>query len=160
MAGQTSSKTRTIEQSVTIKASPEMVFKAITDARELARWFPSTAESDPRPGGAFKYTFKNENAQHDHVREGRYLEVVPTKMVRYPWHMSPGDTPTTVEFTLASAGKETTLSLIHSGWGMGSELDNTVEMHVKGWGFFLQNLKSYVEEGKDQRAAALGMKTA
>ncbi len=71
-----------------------------------------------------------------------------------------GDVPTTVEFTISGQGRETTLALIHSGWGSGSELDNIVDMHVKGWGFLLQNLKSYVEEGKDQRVAALGMKTA
>ncbi len=64
---------RSIENSVTIKASPEAVFRALTEGKELARWFPSSAESDPRPGGAFKFTFKNENAQHDHVREGKYL---------------------------------------------------------------------------------------
>ncbi len=52
-----------------------------------------------------------------------------------------------------------TLSLVHSGWGTGGELDNTVEMHTEGWGFFLQNLKSHLEEGKDQRVAALGMRT-
>ncbi len=152
-------KTRSIENAVIIKASPEAVFRALTDARELVKWFPSTAESDPRAGGAFKYTFKNENAQHDHVREGRYLEVVPSKKVRYPWHMSPDDVPTIVEFTISEQGRETTLTLVHSGWGSGSELDNVVDMHVKGWGFFLQNLKSYLEEGKDQRAVALGMKT-
>ena len=152
-------KTRSIENAVTIKASPEAVFKALTDARELAKWFPSAAESDPRPGGAFRFTFKNENAQHDHVREGKYLEVVSGKKVRYPWHLSPGDAPTTVEFTLSPRGGDTTLTLLHSGWGTGSELDNTVEMHTKGWGFFLQNLKSVLEEGKDGRAAMLGMKT-
>jgi hypothetical protein len=32
-------------------------------------------------------------------------------------------------------------------------------MHEEGWGFFLGNLKSYLERGEDQRAAALGMKT-
>lgn len=152
--------TRSIENSVTIKAAPEAVFKALTDARELAKWFPSSAESDPRTGGAFKYTFLNEkDPAHDHVREGRYLEVVPNTKVRYPWHLSPGDSPTTVEFAVAGQGKETRVTLVHSGWGSGAEMDNAVQMHTQGWGFFMQNLKSCIEEGKDGRAAALGLRT-
>ncbi len=43
-----------IKQTVVIKSSQENVFKALTKADELVRWFPSRAESDPRPGGKFK----------------------------------------------------------------------------------------------------------
>jgi hypothetical protein len=32
-------------------------------------------------------------------------------------------------------------------------------MHEQGWGFFLDNLKAYLERGEDRRAAAMGMKT-
>ena len=151
---------RSIENSVTIKASPEAVFKALIDARELTKWFPTSAESDPRTGGDFKFTFLNEKSpDRDHIREGKYLEVVSNTKVRYPWHMSPGDAPTTVEFSVSGQGKETTVRLVHSGWGSGKELDGAVQMHTQGWGFFLQNLKSVLEGGKDGRAATLGMKT-
>jgi len=33
------------------KASPEIIFKALTEARELVRWFCDRATSDPREGG-------------------------------------------------------------------------------------------------------------
>jgi uncharacterized protein YndB with AHSA1/START domain len=150
---------RSIDLSVVVKASPEAVFRALTDARELERWFPSTAESDPRPGGAFRYTFTNQNAQHDHVREGRYLEVVPLRKVSYPWHMAPGEAPTTVEFTVIGGAGETTVSLVHSGWATDPAVDQAFQMHVQGWGFFLQNLKAVLEGGRDERAARMGMKT-
>jgi uncharacterized protein YndB with AHSA1/START domain len=40
-----------IEKKVLIKASPSVIFQALTDARELVRWFCDRATSDPREGG-------------------------------------------------------------------------------------------------------------
>jgi uncharacterized protein YndB with AHSA1/START domain len=158
---QESTRTRTIEQTVVIAAAPDVVYSALTDARELVRWFPTKAESDPRPGGAFKFTFLNEQDRNaDHVREGRYLDATPGRSVRYPWHMSADDPGTAVEFRLEPQGRATRVTLTHSGWGVGSEWDKAVEMHTRGWAFFLQNLRSFLEEGKDSRASALGMKTS
>ena len=41
----------TIEKRVWIRATAEVVFKALTDSKELARWFCDRALSDPREGG-------------------------------------------------------------------------------------------------------------
>ena len=43
-------KTR-IEKRVLIQASPATVFRALTEAKDLARWFCDHAISDPREGG-------------------------------------------------------------------------------------------------------------
>jgi len=43
-------KTR-IEKRVLIQASPSTVFRALTEAKGLARWFCDHATSDPREGG-------------------------------------------------------------------------------------------------------------
>ena len=40
-----------IEKRVWIRATAEVVFKALTDSKELARWFCDRAVSDPREGG-------------------------------------------------------------------------------------------------------------
>ena len=40
-----------IQKKVLIKASPEIVFQALTEARDLVRWFCDRATSDPREGG-------------------------------------------------------------------------------------------------------------
>jgi uncharacterized protein YndB with AHSA1/START domain len=40
-----------IEKRVWIRATAEVVFKALTDSKELARWFCDRAASDPREGG-------------------------------------------------------------------------------------------------------------
>ena len=40
-----------IEKRVWIRATAEVVFRALTDSKELARWFCDRALSDPREGG-------------------------------------------------------------------------------------------------------------
>ncbi len=40
-----------IEKRVLIKASPAIIFHALTDARDLVRWFCDRATSDPKEGG-------------------------------------------------------------------------------------------------------------
>ncbi|HYK88382.1 MAG TPA: SRPBCC domain-containing protein [Acidobacteriota bacterium] len=40
-----------IEKKVLIKASPAIIFQALTDARDLVRWFCDRATCDPKEGG-------------------------------------------------------------------------------------------------------------
>jgi uncharacterized protein YndB with AHSA1/START domain len=150
---------RTIEIAKIIEAPPERVFQALTNAAELSRWWTTRAESDPRTGGAFSYTWEFEqDTGRDHTREGEYLDVTPNERVSYDWPMPLGDT--VVDFRLEPSGEATELKLIHSGWGPGSAWDESTEMHRQGWSFFLDNLKAYLERGEDARTSAMGLKTS
>ena len=149
---------RTIEQTIEIDAPPETVFRALTDAGELSRWWTTRAESDPRTGGSFAYTWEfEEQTDRNHTREGVYADVTTEERLRYDWPMPLG--PTVVDFRLAPHGDGTRLTLAHEGWGAGDEWEQSHRMHVSGWQFFLGNLKSYLEDGEDRRAVAMGMKT-
>lgn len=149
---------RTIELTTRIEASPDAVFRSLTDAGELVRWFPSAAESDPRTGGAFEYRYEFEqDPSRNHAYSGEYRDVTPNERVAYPWNGRLGTTE--VEFRLRPAGGGTEVSLSHSGWGAGAEWDESLELHREGWGFFLENLKAYLERGDDGRASAMGMRT-
>ena len=59
-----------IEITREIAAAPEHVFRALTDADELARWWTSSGESDARTGGSFSYRFEFEDSDRDHTYEG------------------------------------------------------------------------------------------
>jgi uncharacterized protein YndB with AHSA1/START domain len=149
---------RAIEITKTIEASPEGVFLALTDADELSSWWTTRAESDPRQGGTFSYTWEFErDAERNHTREDTYSEVSPNKRVSYDWPMPRGNT--VVDFRLEPRGEGTELRLIHSGWGEDPQWKSAYDMHVSGWEFFLGNLKSYLERGEDRRASAMGLKT-
>src|SRR5688572_1595225 len=79
-------QSRTIVAEQTINATPERIFKALTDAKELERWFPSEVSSDPKVGGAYSFTFDfPEDTSRSHTRTGKFTELVPCKKVRYNW---------------------------------------------------------------------------
>ena len=148
----------TIELTRTIAAPPATVFRALTDAAELSRWWTTSAESDARTGGAFAYAFEFADPSRDHTYVGTYHDVRPGELVSYPWHTSLGETR--VDVTLRPAGDGTELTLVHTGWGSGDAADEAVELHEQGWGFFLDNLRSTLERGDDLRAAGpMGQKT-
>jgi uncharacterized protein YndB with AHSA1/START domain len=147
-----------IELTREIAATPETVFRALTDADELSRWWTTSAQSDARKGGAFDYRWEfNEGAgREDHRQSGTYTAVVPDERIAYPWKAAEADTK--VDFTLTPDGEGTTLRLVHTGFGDGGGSAESVEMHEQGWGFFLENLKSYLERGEDRRSE-MGLKT-
>lgn len=45
-----------IKKTIIIDASPEIVFKAITDPRELTNWFPDQAILEPRVRGKMEFS--------------------------------------------------------------------------------------------------------
>ena len=48
---------REIRKIIEIDASPEVVFKALSDPKELTNWFPDAAILEPKIGGKFKISF-------------------------------------------------------------------------------------------------------
>ena len=146
-----------IKQTYTINAPADRVFRALTDAGEITRWFASSAKSDAKTGGRFKYDYVFNDASRDHTVEGEYRDLTPGKTIAYSWPAGHAKHPTEVVFTLAPKDGGTELTLVHSGWK--ADAPEAIKEHDMGWGFFLTNLKRYLEEGKDQRAAAMGMKT-
>jgi uncharacterized protein YndB with AHSA1/START domain len=158
---------RMLQKRLGIRAPAAAVFQALTDAAELERWFPTSAETDPRPEGAYRFRFETADApQQGHVREGVFVDVHPPKRVAYTWRAplpgSPegGEAPETrVQFTLAEKAGVTELVLTHSGFGYGPAWDRSFESHAEGWGFYVVNLRDHLERGVDRRAQALGLRT-
>jgi uncharacterized protein YndB with AHSA1/START domain len=44
-----------LEKSISIGADRARIFKALTLAEELMKWFPSVAKTDPQAGGKMRY---------------------------------------------------------------------------------------------------------
>jgi len=58
-------KTIEVRKSIVINASPEVIFKAITDPQQLTQWFPDQAILEPRVGGKMKFSFQKEKSQEE-----------------------------------------------------------------------------------------------
>lgn len=72
-----------------IKASPEKVFRAFTDALALASWIPpygflcTVHEMTVQVGGSFKMSFQNFSTGNSHSFGGNYVEIKPNEFLKY-----------------------------------------------------------------------------
>ena len=146
-----------IKQSVVVNKSREAVFKALTQADELVRWFPTRAESDPRAGGKIKLFWEFNDASQNGSQEGEYVEVVENEKFSYTW--TADNISTLVSFSLSESNGETTVDLEHSTSHEGADEKKLHDDHANQWGFFLMNLKGYLEAGADLRAEKLSQVT-
>ena len=126
-----------VEQTLRIHARPETVWRYWTDPGRMTDWWGTTAELDPRPGGACRVEMGG-----GPVMRGEYLELVPHQRVvfSFGWEPTEGapDIPpgsTRVEVTLTADAEDTILTLRHTGL-LGADADE----HRRGWGQFLPRL--------------------
>jgi uncharacterized protein YndB with AHSA1/START domain len=147
---------RTIEMTMEVDAPTDAVWKALTDAEELARWFPLKAEADPRVGGRIWLSWEGEF-------EGEHrIEIFdPERHLRTTWHpMTKDDSRPTelcVDYHLEGRGGRTVLRLVHSGFGRGAAWDEEYDGVHTGWTFELRSLRHYLERhrGRDRHAFLL-----
>lgn len=128
-----------IEREVIIKATPEEVWRAISEGDEMKRWFTLDARVNPGPGGSIMMSFG----------EGMEWET-PITVWEPNRHLGTGDPQTmAVDYYIETRGGETVLRLVHSGFADDTwedELDTT----NAGWASFLENLRHYLERHPGQ----------
>lgn len=139
-----STNDREIRKSVVIDAPPDMVFKAISDEKELIEWFPDLAVLEPRIGGKVRFKFRKENSENqdrDFYPEGEVLEFIPNQKISYTWeHKDIAGFPRTiVTWQLDHIGNnKTRVELVHSGF-IGAA-DEMYDEHKEGWYNYLDKL--------------------
>jgi uncharacterized protein YndB with AHSA1/START domain len=139
-----------------IAAPPERVFKALTDPKELKRWFNSpecpvkTWEMDARPGGHYRYVTEKGTIVVNNVSEfechGEILEIDPPHLLVYSWIANWHDDKshrTVVRWELTPDAAGTRVKVIHSGL---SQETIARKDYSRGWPGVLQNLKTFTEK--------------
>lgn len=134
--------TRNAAGEVTIKAPRERVWRALTEARELERWFPLEASVEPGEGGVMRLSWKNE-----FVGELGILAWDPPVHLRTGWafHAHDHDVLQVTDYHLTGQGGTTRLRVVTSGFPDDPSWDAWVEGTVRGWSFELRSLKHYLE---------------
>lgn len=99
-----------------LKAAPEKVFRAFTDATATAYWLPpygflcTVHELKPEVGGSFRMSFHNFSTGNSHSFGGKYLEIKPNELLKYTDQFDdpnlPGEMVTTVSLRKTIAGTE------------------------------------------------------
>ncbi len=99
-----------------LRASPEKVYRAFTEADAMCRWLPPFGfigkmhRFEPRVGGGFKMSFINFGAGKAHSFGGEFLEMVPHERLRYTDRFDdpglPGEIVVTAIFKKVLCGTE------------------------------------------------------
>jgi len=74
-----------VRKALVVDAPPELVFKALTDEKELGRWMTQEARMDPRIGGECEFKYRRAATGQHSVATGRILELVPDKRLSYTY---------------------------------------------------------------------------
>ena len=141
--------TNTIRLHRVVRASPEKVYRAFTDADALCRWMPPFGFTgkmhhfEPKVGGSFKMSFTNFTTSKGHSFGGNFLEMVPGERLRYTDKFDDPNLPgeITVNVTLKKVSCGTELKIEQAG----VPAVIPAEMCYLGWQESLVQLAQLVE---------------
>ncbi|MBI3859586.1 MAG: SRPBCC domain-containing protein [Thaumarchaeota archaeon] len=138
-----------ISQAYYVDAPPEVVFKALTQPKQLTKWFLSSAKIRPIEGTSYTFTW---NGGSSHT--GKVKRVTPNRSLVLTWpDRFKGKTYITeASFSLSKKGTGTMLKLKHTGFKEGDDWLWLFGAVQSGWAYFLTNLKSVLSGGKDLRS--------
>ncbi len=99
-----------------LKAAPEKVYRAFTEASAMATWLPpygftcTVHDMKVEVGGGYKMSFQNFSTGNAHSFGGKYLEIRPNEFLKYTDQFDdpnlPGQMITTVTLTKNLAGTD------------------------------------------------------
>jgi uncharacterized protein YndB with AHSA1/START domain len=137
-----------IEREVVIDAPVERVWRLVTEAEHLGRWFGDAgAEVDLRPGGAMTLRWTEYGSA-----AARVEAVEPHSLFAFRWGEPTGEelgrgNSTLVEFRLSADGDATRLHVIESGFAdldlADAERRSKRDDNIEGWRLELGELQEY-----------------
>jgi uncharacterized protein YndB with AHSA1/START domain len=128
---------------ITIHATPERVYQALTTEEAIRNWWTRDAVLEAKIGGTGEFGFND----HRVVTKIRVDELKPP--VRVGWTTTSSSSPggwdgTTITFDLRAEGSDTALAFAHRGFAQANEGYARV---TTGWAYFLVSLQQYLETG-------------
>lgn len=152
--------TRDIRLSATIRAKPELVYRALTSARELTRWWLLGAETDARNSGRVRMIWpKVRGGAVFGERVGVFVDLEPARKVA--WLLKPlrGEkivpALTSIFVLPAKGGSEVTW--LQSGFPASAVADGFYAGYARAWEDGLAKLKLYLETGRTCKLESLDL---
>ncbi|MBI3553764.1 MAG: SRPBCC domain-containing protein [Elusimicrobia bacterium] len=156
-----------------IKARPEAVYRALTSATELCRWWLQGAETDARNAGRFRMIWpkvmcdrgtngdgRSARVFPPHVAvgdsEGYFVDLEPGRKVAWMWKPQRRSVvPPLSSFFIAPHGRGCEVTLLHGGFPSRSGADRYYSGCAQGWEDCLAKLKLYLETGRTCKSSVL-----
>jgi uncharacterized protein YndB with AHSA1/START domain len=148
---------RAINETITIKAGIDEVWKAWTTTEGIKSFFAPDAKIDARPGGAFEvYMDPGAPVGLKGADDMIFLAVQDKKMISFTWNAPPSLPEARKQRTVVIVRFQprgellTDVTLTHTGWGepaANNEWGKTYDYFSKAWPNVLKNLKKRFETG-------------
>lgn len=130
-----------------LEATPERVFRALTEPEAMTRWFApgdavvELAEVDLRVGGIFRVHMRGADGTLYRLRcEYREIDRPSRLVFTWRWEHEAGSPETLVTIELTGSSGQTLVYLTHSGFSSEGERDG----HAAGWTSGLDKLAGVV----------------
>lgn len=145
---QRSANSEPIVKEVMLDATPQKVWKAITDKDEMKKWYFDLKEFKAVPG--FEFEFEGGPNDRIYIHQCRVIEVIPLKKLSYTWSYQGYQGTTLVGFELFEEGQRTRLQLTHEGLES-FEVNNNPDLDKKnfdaGWSHIIgTSIKEYIDK--------------
>jgi len=140
---------RTLRVPIFVHASPKKVFKWVSDPDRLTRWLSDRATLSGRKGGRYSLGWDG-----GPTHSGKLLRFERGRSLTLAWQW-PGQESlgtTRLKIAIEPKGDGTIVRFVHSGFRSGGEWTELYEGAIRGWTYFLMNLKSVLESGCDLRS--------
>jgi len=163
--------TRDIRLSATIRAEPDLVYRSLTSARELTRWWLQGAETDARNAGRLRMIWPRLKsaaaAPGFGEREGVFVDLEPGRKVAWLWKPARGEkgVPALTSIFILPARKGSEVTLLHSGFGAKAKSRSASPeelycLYARAWEDGLAKLKLYLETGRTCKNESLDLEAA
>ena len=130
---------------ITIKAPPDQIYRALTDAEGIRNWWTRDADLASSVGGEGDFRFGSYGGGQ--ATKVRVEQLLPAQ--RVVWRTVASFRPewigTTIEFDLQATPEGTVLRFAHRGF---QQADDTYALCTTGWGYYLVSLQQYMQTGK------------
>jgi uncharacterized protein YndB with AHSA1/START domain len=149
--------TDSVEREILINASPEVVWRVITEPEHISRWFSDEAELEGRVGADGTLTWRpggrGGDKDFDMVVPLRVVAAEPFRRFAFRWNHQQGTQPdernsALVEFSLTEEANGTRLRVIESGIDAVTHDQAGKVLYLKehehGWGRHLGEMRDYV----------------
>ena len=145
---------RSHETVIDLKATPEEVFRAVTDPEQIVKWFAPEARVDPRVGGEYVFSWGPGMEGKTTIsawEPGKHFGTRSERSKAYDGKGRPVETGVVqqicVDYYIESLGGGVTrLRLVQSGFGPEAAWDDEFADTKSGWADFLKKLKELVEK--------------
>ena len=145
---------RSHETIIDLKATPEEVFRALTDPEQIVKWFVPGARVEPRVGGEYVKVWgpgMESTSTISAWEPGKHFGTYSERSIAYGSKGVPVDTGVVqkmcVDYYIESLGGGITrLRLVQSGFGPEAAWDDEFAETKTGWVAYMKKLKELLEK--------------